>query len=128
LFVYGTLRPFVDIPMARWLRRVARHVGMARTRGRLYDLGRYPGLRTSLCKHEWVVGDLYAVARPLIYRVLDRYEGGVTPGRPSFARERCTVWLPRRWRRAAWVYVYRGPVSARSHIPSGDYQRYVVGG
>jgi hypothetical protein len=26
LFVYGTLRPFVDIPMARWLRALARYV------------------------------------------------------------------------------------------------------
>ena len=42
LFVYGTLRPFVDIPMARWLRRVARYLGPATTRGRLYDLGAIP--------------------------------------------------------------------------------------
>ena len=39
LFVYGTLRPFVDIEMATWLQSSARHLGLATTLGRLYDLG-----------------------------------------------------------------------------------------
>ncbi|HZL95066.1 MAG TPA: gamma-glutamylcyclotransferase family protein [Vicinamibacterales bacterium] len=124
LFVYGTLRPFVDIPMARWLHRVARHVGTARTCGRLYDLGRYPGLCLGLRRGEWVVGDLYCVRRSAIYRVLDRYEAGDTPGRPRFTRQRCTVWLAARRRRSAWVYVYRRRVAQRSRIAHGDYQRH----
>jgi hypothetical protein len=43
----------------------------------------------------------------MIYRVLDRYEAGDARGRPRFIRQRCTVWLARRQRRGAWVYVYR---------------------
>ncbi len=58
LFVYGTLRPFIDIPMARWLRRAARYVGQATARGRLYDLGPYPGLRAARGCGERVVGDV----------------------------------------------------------------------
>ena len=63
LFVYGTLRPFVDIPMAKWLRRAARYMGPATTRGRLYDLGAYPGMRAARGRGEFVAGDLYRVSR-----------------------------------------------------------------
>jgi len=125
LLVYGTLRPFVDIPMARWLHRVARHLGTARTRGRLYDLGRYPGLCPGLRRGEWVVGDVYRVRRSMIYRVLDCYETGDAHDRPRFIRQRCTVWLAPRQRRNAWVYVYRRRVPPQSRIVHGDYQRHL---
>jgi gamma-glutamylcyclotransferase (GGCT)/AIG2-like uncharacterized protein YtfP len=121
LFVYGTLRPFVDIPMARWLRGVARYVGPARARGRLYDLGPYPGLRPSRRSNEWVAGDLYRVRNPRIVRRLDRYEAGGGRGRPRFVRRACVVWLGRRRRRAAWVYVYERNPLRRSRIEHGDY-------
>jgi gamma-glutamylcyclotransferase (GGCT)/AIG2-like uncharacterized protein YtfP len=58
LFVYGTLRPFVDIPMAKWLRRAAHYVGPATMRGRLYDLKRYPGLHAPRSRRDCVVGDV----------------------------------------------------------------------
>ena len=72
LFVYGTLRPFVAIPMARWLRRAARYVGPATTRGRLYDLGSYPGMRAARNCRERVLGDVYRVVKPHVFRVLER--------------------------------------------------------
>jgi gamma-glutamylcyclotransferase (GGCT)/AIG2-like uncharacterized protein YtfP len=125
LFVYGTLRPFVAIPPAVWLHRVARHLGCGKIRGRLYDLGRYPGLRSAIRRNEWVVGDLYRVRRPAIYRALDRYEAGDAPRLPRFTRELCTVWLARR-RRIAWVYVYRRSVRRRQRIPHGDYRRSLL--
>src|SRR5262245_21645206 len=113
LFVYGTLRPFVDIEMARWLRSVARHLGTATTPGRLYDLGAYPGMRTALGGHERVVGDVYRVTDARVFRVLDRYEA-------SFARERCLVKLARGVRRTAWTYRYRHGVAGATRIASGD--------
>ena len=42
LFVYGTLRPGHDGPMANWLRHVARHVGGATALGALYHVDGYP--------------------------------------------------------------------------------------
>jgi len=86
LFVYGTLRPFVDIPMARWLQRVARYIGPAKTHGRLYDLGPYPGLRPARRTGEWVSGDRYEVRDPRVVRALDSYEAGTGRGRPRFGR------------------------------------------
>jgi gamma-glutamylcyclotransferase (GGCT)/AIG2-like uncharacterized protein YtfP len=115
LFVYGTLRPFVDVEMARWLRRAARYVGPATTRGRLYDLGAYPGMRLARGRDERVVGDAYRVTNPRVFRVLDRYER-------EFARERCVVKLERRGCGVAWAYRYRRGVAGAMRIASGDYQ------
>jgi gamma-glutamylcyclotransferase (GGCT)/AIG2-like uncharacterized protein YtfP len=120
LFVYGTLREFVDIPMARRLRREGRGLGVARVAGRLYDLGRYPGIKPSRRRDEWVIGDLYRLrsARRTL-RALDRYEA-------LFVRERVLVRFGR-WRvRRAWLYRFRGPVRARNRITSGDYESHCL--
>jgi gamma-glutamylcyclotransferase (GGCT)/AIG2-like uncharacterized protein YtfP len=123
LFVYGTLRPFVDIPMARWLRRSARYVGPATTRGRLYDLGSYPGMRAARNCRDRVVGDVYRIVRPRALRALDRYEAGNARCKPSFVRERCLVKLERHGvRKMAWTYRYRHSVARRPRIASGDYR------
>ena len=124
LFVYGTLRPFVDIPMARWLQRVARYIGPAKTRGRLYDLGPYPGLRPARRTREWVCGDLYEVRDPFVVRALDSYEAGTGAGRPRFVRSACVVSVGRRRQRAAWVYVYQRSPSHRARIAHGDYRAH----
>jgi gamma-glutamylcyclotransferase (GGCT)/AIG2-like uncharacterized protein YtfP len=125
LFVYGTLRPFVAIPMARWLRRVARYVGPATTQGRLYDLGSYPGLRPARNARDRVSGDVYRVAKSSVFRVLDRYEAGRARGKPRFVREPCIVRLADRGRRkAAWTYRYRCRVASSPRIASGDYRAH----
>lgn len=126
LFVYGTLRPFVDIAMAQWLASAAEHLGTATTSGRLYDLGPYPGMRAAGARREVVVGDVYRIVDPRVLRVLDRYEAGSERRRPRFARERCAVTLDRGGRRAAWVYVYRYGVVNAARIASGDYRAYCM--
>ena len=115
LFVYGTLRPFVDSEMARWLRGAARHLGAATAPGRLYDLGAYPGMRRARGYRERVVGDVYRVTNPRVFRVLDRYE-------TTFIRERCVVTLDRGGHSAAWTYRYRYGVAGAMRIASGDYR------
>jgi len=115
LFVYGTLRPFVEIEMAKWLRSNARHLGCATTAGRLYDLGAYPGMRVSRGRRERVVGDVFRITNARVFRVLDRYEA-------RFVRERCVVQLARGGRKLAWVYRYRYGVASAARIASGDYR------
>jgi gamma-glutamylcyclotransferase (GGCT)/AIG2-like uncharacterized protein YtfP len=136
LFVYGTLRPCSNTAMARWLASEARYVGPARVRGRLYDLGYYPGLRCARSTRDWVLGDLYAlrcVAKAL--RALDRYEG-LSRGRAGarFVRTRTAVVVQHGARRAcfrrcvAWLYAYRLPVPQRAAVCSGDYRERLRGG
>ena len=115
LFVYGTLRPFSGAAMARWLSRAARYLGPATTRGRLYDLGSYPGRRAALSRADTVSGDVYRVTSPRVFRVLDRYEA-------RFVRERCLVRLARGVRSPAWIYRYRHGVASATRIASGDYR------
>ena len=118
LFVYGTLRAFSDIPMARRLRREACRLGVARVAGRLYDLGRYPGISLPRRRGDSVTGELYRLKRPrCTLRVLDRYEA-------RFVRELVRARLGRRVYRA-WVYRFRGSVRARDRIASGDYESHL---
>jgi gamma-glutamylcyclotransferase (GGCT)/AIG2-like uncharacterized protein YtfP len=117
LFVYGTLRPFVEIEMAKWLRGAARYVGPATTQGRLYDLGAYPGMTAARGRRDRVVGDVYRVANPRVLRVLDRYER-------EFARERCIVNLDGGGYGIAWVYRYRHGIAGAPRIASGDYRAH----
>ena len=124
LFVYGTLRPFAGIPMARWLQQVARYVGPAKARGRLYDLGPYPGIRPARRNNEWVFGDVYAIRDPFVMRALDDYEAGRGARAPRFVRAACLVSAARRRPREAWLYLYRGNPSPRARIPHGDYRAH----
>jgi gamma-glutamylcyclotransferase (GGCT)/AIG2-like uncharacterized protein YtfP len=107
--------------MARWLRRAARYLGPATARGRLYDLGAYPGMRAARGRGEHVVGDVYRVSRPEVFRVLDRYERGAG-GKARFVREPCVVRFARGGRTCGWVYRYRYAVVNAARIASGDYR------
>jgi gamma-glutamylcyclotransferase (GGCT)/AIG2-like uncharacterized protein YtfP len=115
LFVYGTLRPFVDVEMAKWLWSCARYLGSATTPGRLYDLGAYPCMKVARGRRERVVGDVYRVTNARVFRVLDRYEA-------RFVRERCVVNLARGGRKIAWAYRYRPSIANAPRIASGDYR------
>ena len=120
LFVYGTLRPFVAIEMASWLRGAARYLGPATAPGRLYDLGAYPGMKAARDRRERVVGDVYRVTNPRVFRVLDRYE-------TKFVRVRCVVKLDRGMRSTAWIYRYRYGVAGAARIASDDYRVHYRG-
>jgi gamma-glutamylcyclotransferase (GGCT)/AIG2-like uncharacterized protein YtfP len=129
LFVYGTLRKFVDIAMARRLRRCGKHLGIAVAPGRLYDLGSYPGLKRPRSRGDRVVGDVYALGAPReILAILDRYEAG-QPGRERarFVRVQSVVAFANGARRRAWLYLYRPPVRPQWRIRCGDYERYLKG-
>jgi len=126
LFVYGTLRPFVGVPMGRWLQTVAVYAGPARTAGRLYDLGPYPGMRPARARGELVRGDVYRIANPRVWRTLDRYEASGPAIRARFVRVPCVVAFARGRRRRAWVYAYRGNALRARRIASGDYHRHLA--
>ncbi|HXP84437.1 MAG TPA: gamma-glutamylcyclotransferase family protein [Bryobacteraceae bacterium] len=117
LFVYGTLRRGFVNPYARYLAEHAAWLGAARLAGRLYDLGRYPGLRRSSGPRDWVTGELYRLREtPALLKVLDEYEGR------DFQR---VVAIARRAGRPSvktWVYEYRPRVSETRRIVSGDWR------
>jgi gamma-glutamylcyclotransferase (GGCT)/AIG2-like uncharacterized protein YtfP len=126
LFVYGTLRPASGHAMARYLAGKSCVVGPARFPGRLYDLGRYPGLREPADEQEWVHGDVVRLREPdETLAVLDRYEGCEPDGASLPLFERCLVQarLATGEDVSCWAYFYRGQVTEGQRIASGDYYR-----
>ncbi|PYN78147.1 MAG: hypothetical protein DMD96_21820 [Candidatus Rokuibacteriota bacterium] len=98
----------------RVLASASTFVGEGRVRGRLVDLGRYPGLIDGVGD---VRGEIYQLDDPQLLAVLDREEGY------NFGRRRATVTLASGRRARAWVYRYRGRRETAVLIPDGDYRR-----
>lgn len=119
LFVYGTLRRASGHPMARFLAERARFVGEAKTRGKLYELGRYPGLVAA--EDGSVKGDVFELLDTETLWELDRYENGDSPRFVDFDRQEADATLASGETIRAWVYWYRGAVREEQRIVSGDY-------
>jgi gamma-glutamylcyclotransferase (GGCT)/AIG2-like uncharacterized protein YtfP len=124
LFVYGTLLRRSRHPMALALAQRALYVGAARVRGRLFDLGRYPGMLEPAGEEDWVHGDLYDLGHgTTTLAELDAYEHAESPLPAFFERQLAEVIRGDGLTRAAWVYWYRGEVADRQRIVSGRYQQ-----
>jgi gamma-glutamylcyclotransferase (GGCT)/AIG2-like uncharacterized protein YtfP len=112
VFAYGTLMR--GYALHRVLARGATLLGEGTARGRLLDLGRYPGLVAGAGR---VCGEIYRLDEPELLPVLDREEGY------NFERRRAIVTLANGRRARAWIYRYRGPQNRAVPIPDGDYRR-----
>jgi len=112
IFVYGTLMKGYALHPA--LARGARFVEKGKTRGRLLDLGPYPGLVTGVGQ---VKGEVYRIDDPELLPVLDREEGY------NFQRSRVFATLASGRHVQVWVYRYRGPRDRATPILDGDYRR-----
>ena len=96
------------------LARGATLLSTGHVRGRLLDLGRYPGLIAGAGR---VSGEIYRLEDAELLPVLDREEGY------NFVRRRASVTLAGGRRARAWLYRYRGPRERAQPIPDGDYRR-----
>ncbi len=124
LFVYGTLRRRSRHPMARQLAERARLLGEATIAGRLYDLGRYPGLQEPQTPADIVHGDVYDLGDdPATLTEMDEYENIESPRPAFFDRQLARIRLDSGEEREAWVYWFRGPVRADQHIATGMYNK-----
>jgi gamma-glutamylcyclotransferase (GGCT)/AIG2-like uncharacterized protein YtfP len=122
LFVYGTLRVGEAGAASRLLARCAVAAGAARVRGRLYDIGRYPGLVLGGRDDDWVPGDLYDLVgdAAVTLAALDDYEGcgAADPEPRAFARVWAQAVTGDGETVAVWLYEYRGDTRSRRRIPS----------
>src|SRR5262249_8061207 len=122
LFVYGTLKRRSRHPMAKKLAASARFLGEGRVAGRLYNLGRFPGLKPAQSADDWVQGDLYYLYNDTdqTFRHMDAYENAEAP--ESYKRRPTTVVLDDGRPVAVWVYWYHGDVREDAFIASGSYE------
>lgn len=126
LFAYGTLRVHNDLPIVRVVHKYARFESAAQARGRLFDLGQYPGMRLSYAPGDWVQGEVFRVIAPSrLFPLLDAYEecSSRDPSPQEYRRVQRLVRLDDGSLLWAWMYVYNLPVSGWRRIPSGDYLR-----
>ncbi|MEK7403270.1 MAG: gamma-glutamylcyclotransferase family protein [Gemmatimonadota bacterium] len=118
LFVYGTL---TSLGSKHHLLKSARAVGHATIAGRLFDLGRYPGVVRDSSRGRRVFGELYEIPAndaPRVLQKLDKYEGA------GYDRKRAFVTLKSGRRRIAWVYVLRRkPTKIGQELFSGRYRK-----
>jgi gamma-glutamylcyclotransferase (GGCT)/AIG2-like uncharacterized protein YtfP len=112
LFTYGTLMK--DYALHHVLARGARFVERGKVRGRLLDLGSYPGMVTGVGQ---VKGEVYRLEDPELLPVLDAEEGY------NFERTRVVATLASGRHARVWVYRYRGPREGAVPILDGDYRR-----
>lgn len=123
LFVYGTLRPGAGHPMADFLAQRASHRSKAKARGRLYHLGRFPGMTPAQADDDWVHGDLFELPSDgdATLRALDGYENGESAQPGYFDRGRADVLDEAGVTRHAWMYWFRGPVEEKFRVHGGDW-------
>ena len=124
LFVYGTLRKGAGHPMHRILSAGAEAAGAATFQGRLFELGRYPGVVRDPAGQWRVAGETYRMNRPeSLLSALDEYEG-CSPHHPQPHEYRRSV-QPIHWvngeQGEAWIYLYNAPTNGARQIESGDY-------
>jgi gamma-glutamylcyclotransferase (GGCT)/AIG2-like uncharacterized protein YtfP len=131
LFVYGTLSPQHAPPeIAATVRRL-RPVGAASVRGRLYDLGEYPGAILSKSSRSVIRGEVFELPSDAqTLSSLDSYEG-FEPGKPGsslFVRRTWPVVMDDGTRLRCWVYVYNGDTRRALPVRSGRYTQRRRGG
>ena len=126
LFLYGTLMPNeADDEVAHVIKRL-RRIGVAYVRGRLYNLGDYPGGVIDLSANTSIRGELVELpADKAILDALDRYEE-FDPSRPQeslFIRKKAKIRLANGRKVEGWMYVYNRNPGNAPVIRGGNYSR-----
>jgi gamma-glutamylcyclotransferase (GGCT)/AIG2-like uncharacterized protein YtfP len=127
LFLYGTLLPNEAPGELSALIRKLRKVGEGCVRGRLYDLGDYPGAILDAHSDTSVSGEVFALPEgQSILPDLDSYEDFDPADRRGslFVRERHPVSLSDGRCLECWVYVYNRNPGKAPLVVGGDYAKY----
>ncbi len=117
LFVYGTLRLGSTNAYAQKLAGVARHLGVGKIAGRLFQVAHYPALLPPQTSDDLVIGDLFEGITAELWRELDNYEGD------EYVREAVDVVLDSGELSAAFVYRYLPRPGHLKWIRSGDWNQ-----
>jgi len=125
LFVYGTLLAQGN-PYAAYLQQHCKLIGEGKFRGRLYDIGEYPGAINDTDSDLFVYGSIYLMDDAVkTLSVIDEYEG-IASNEPE----------PHEYTRTlididtengiviSWTYLYSWPVEGKVQITNGNYTDY----
>jgi gamma-glutamylcyclotransferase (GGCT)/AIG2-like uncharacterized protein YtfP len=114
LFTYGTLMR--GFRLHRLLDGRARYIGRGQVKGRIIDLGSYPGALPDA--RGTLHGEIYRIVDPALWTALDSAEGA------QYHRREVTVRSEDGRELAAGIYWYIGPLDRGVPIPGGDYRAH----
>ena len=129
LFVYGTLRQDVGNSAHKLLAENASFFDYGYVRGRLLDLGRYPGMVLSESSEDVVFGELWSLhsINKALY-LLDQYEDVY----PKISLKKSTYHRVQHWVSSyrhqlvcAWLYTLAAEDVNAKPISGGDYLTYL---
>jgi gamma-glutamylcyclotransferase (GGCT)/AIG2-like uncharacterized protein YtfP len=126
LFVYGTLLQSNN-PFGSYLQNNSRWLSTGKFRGRLYDIGQYPGAVLNTSADTYVWGHLVSLTNSEhAFRILDEYEGygSEFPEPNEFIRQVIEV-ETESYTLQCWTYLYNLPVTGLLCIESGNYEDYI---
>lgn len=128
LFVYGSLRSGFHSPAYHYVSKYFTFVGNAKVRGVLYDMGDYP-VATPTTNNTFIVGELYQInqkeAFDFAIAQLDDYEGlnGEANEVALYERKQAEIIINEAITNA-WTYWYKGNISNKPVVDSGDVLQY----
>ena len=127
LFVYGSLRSGFSSSTYNYISKYFRLIGLAKTKGLLFDMGAYP-VATATEDDKYLVGELYKINNPeafdFVFAQLDDYEG-VNEDSALYYRVTTDVLLEDKLIKA-WVYWFKGDTNNKTVIGSGDVFDYLA--
>lgn len=129
LFVYGSLRSGFQSSAYEYISRFFNYTGEARVKGKLFDMGNYPGA-VPASEDAFITGELYVIKDDSDFSwaigQLDDYEGvNVESDEMQLYRRGLTDVFINNEVIVAWIYWYSGNVSGRPEIVSGDLMEYL---
>src|SRR5262245_13071179 len=129
LFVYGSLRSGFRSPAYEYISRFFHFVANARVKGKLLDMGSYPG-GVPTDEEAFIVGELYGIKDESEFSwaigQLDDYEGvSVESDEVQLYRREITDVFVNDEMIRGWIYWFNGDVSERPLIASGDLMEYL---
>jgi gamma-glutamylcyclotransferase (GGCT)/AIG2-like uncharacterized protein YtfP len=122
LFVYGTLLDSSN-NYAAYLQQHCTLLQQGKFKGRLYDMGEYPGAIADAHCEQYVYGSIYLMTEPeKVLTIIDDYEGfGAEQEQPNlFIRIQAAIETNLE-PVMCWVYIYNLPIEHFAQIQSGRY-------
>ncbi|MGF7078151.1 gamma-glutamylcyclotransferase family protein [Mucilaginibacter sp. UYCu711] len=125
LFVYGSLLN-ADNEFANYLKNNATFYSTGRFKGRLFDIGEYPGTITGTSDDYYITGSIFRLTSAEALVILDDYEGfGQEQDQPNlFIRDLLPV-ETENGSLDCYVYLYNLSVDGLLEISSGEYINYL---
>jgi len=117
LFVYGTLLKNYNHPNFIYLKKYAKFKYKAVTKGNLYKISWYPGLKNA---NGLVYGEVYKIKNIKLLKILDNYEGCNYKEGYEYQRviKKITV---KNKKIKAYTYLYRKKINRKNFIIRGSF-------